>query len=127
MVKTTPLEGRLEFEEVEKGSNWANDFRDGGYDIVMGGWSGAAWGSVTSYLLIYHQITCIQAWATDKHMLKFKMPGVGENGEDVEDTLSLLDWYNCLNGLEGAKYNWGQGQIPEQKRLLLIAALEKRS
>jgi hypothetical protein len=66
-----------------------------------------------------------KAWPTDQVMLEFTMPGVGEAGADVTDTLSLIDWYNCLNGATGAKYNWGQGAIPESKRLLLIAALEK--
>ena len=53
------------------------------------------------------------------------MPGVGENGEDVTDTMSLIDWYGCLNGSAGCKYNWAEGAIPNSKRLLLIAALEK--
>lgn len=126
LVKTTPLEGRLEFEVVDKGESWANDFRSGGYDIVMGGWTGAAW-NPGYFLLAYLSPNYMysKAWKTDEAMLTFTMPGVGENGEDITDTLSLIKWYNCLNGVQGAKYNWGQGSIDESKRLLLIAALEK--
>ncbi|HEY8364057.1 MAG TPA: ABC transporter substrate-binding protein [Haloplasmataceae bacterium] len=126
MVKTTPLEGRLRFEQIEKGEKWANDFRDGAYDVCMGGWTGAAW-DPGYFLLAYLSPGYMysRAWDTNSHMLTFKMPGVGPDGTDVEDTLSLLEWYNCLNGLSDAKYNWGRGSIPEEKRLLLIAALEK--
>ena len=61
------------------------------------------------------------AWDTSKHMLEFKMEGVMDKAEKM----SLLDWYDCLNGAEGAKYNWAIGQIEDAKRLTLIAALEK--
>lgn len=126
LVKTTPLEGRLEFEVVDKATEWADDFRDGGYDVCMGGWTGAAW-DPGYFLLAYLSPAYMysKAWDTSKAMLTFTMPGVGENGADVTDTLSLIDWYNCLNGATGAKYNWGTGAVAEEKRLILIAALEK--
>ena len=54
------------------------------------------------------------------------MPGAGANGEDITDEMSLMAWYNCLNGITGCKYNWSQGRRPETKRLLLIAALEEQ-
>ena len=126
LVKETPLEDRLVFKEVEKLSTWATDFRDGAYDICMGGWTGAAW-DPGYFLLAYLDPSYMysRAWETNKQMLEFTMPGVGDGGADVTDTLSLIEWYNCLNGATDAKYNWGQGSLPEAKRLLLIAALEK--
>lgn len=126
LVETTPLEGKLEFESKEIGDTWANDFRNGGYDICMGGWTGAAW-DPGYFLLAYLSPSYMysKAWDTSKAMLEFTMPGVGKDGADVTDTLSLLGWYDCLNGATGAKYNFGPGAIPESKRLLLIAALEK--
>ena len=38
----------------------------------------------------------------------------------------LLDWYDCLNGSEGAKYNWSASALDQSKRLQLIAALEEQ-
>ena len=61
------------------------------------------------------------AWDTSNHELTFKMEGVMAEAE----TMSLIEWYNCLNGIEGAKYNWSIGQLAEAKRLTLIAAIEK--
>ena len=54
------------------------------------------------------------------------MKGVGENGEDITENMSLMDWYYCLNGANGAKYNWSSAKLPQEKRLQLIAALEKQ-
>ena len=126
MVKGTSLEGRLETEQKDFATSWANDFRAGAYDVCEGGWSGAAW-NPGYFLLAYLSPAYMysQAWDTSSVMMEFTMPGVGENGEDVTDTLSLMDWYNCLNGLSGCKYDWRSGAIEESKRLLLIAALEE--
>ena len=126
MVVGTPLEGRLETEQKDFSTGWANDFRDGAYDVCEGGWSGAAW-DPGYFLLAYlsPEYMYSQAWDTSSVMMEFTMPGVGEDGEDVTDTLSLLDWYGCLNGDSAAPYNWSAGEVEETKRLLLIAALEK--
>lgn len=126
LVKTTPLEGRLEFEEVAKDKTWANDFRAGAYEVCMGGWTGAAW-DPGYFLLAYLSPSYMysKAWKTDEVTMEFTMKGAGEGGADITDTLTLLDWYDCLNGAAGAKYNFGAGSIEEAKRLTLIAALEK--
>ena len=126
LVEGTSLQGRLEFEVLDFGDEWANAFRAGQYDVCMGGWTGAAW-NPGYFLLAYLSPDYMYstAWETDKQQLTFTMPGVGENGEDVTDTMSLLEWYDCLNSASSAKYKWGQGFLPESKRLLLIAALEK--
>ncbi len=126
MVKTTPLEGRFDMEFKEYSTAWANDFRAGAYDICTGGWTGAAW-DPGYFLLAYLSPSYMysRAWKTNEVMMTFTMKGVGENGGDITDTMSLLAWYNCLNGASSAKYNWATGSIAESLRLQLIAALEK--
>ena len=128
LVKGTKLEGRLEFSEYEdRQSAWANDFRAGGYDICTGGWSGAAWDPGYFLLAYLHPSYMYStAWPTDKIEMTFTMPKGGENGEDVTETMSLLDWYYCLNGIPGAAYNWSAGAIDDSSRLELIAALEEQ-
>jgi ABC-type oligopeptide transport system substrate-binding subunit len=120
----TPLEGRIEVELKDFAAAWANDFRAGAYDVCMGGWSGAAW-DPGYFLLAYLSPDYMysKAWDTSSQMMTFTMKGVGENGEDITETMSLLDWYDCLNG-SGA-YDWSSNGLPEAKRLQLIAALEK--
>ena len=126
LVVGTPLEGRLEVELVDKGTTWANDFRAGGYDVCMGGWSGAAW-DPGYFLLAYLDAGYMYsaAWPTDVVEMTFTMKGVGENGADITETMTLVEWYNCLNGITGAKYDWSSNALAESQRLQLIAALEK--
>ena len=126
MVETTPLEGRLEVEIQDFASAWANDFRAGKYDVCMGGWTGAAW-DPGYFLLAYLDAGYMysKAWDTANTQMTFTMKGVGENGADVTETMGLLDWYNCLNGASGAKYDWSSNALEEAQRLQLIAALEK--
>ena len=124
MAETTPLEGRIEVEVQDFAATWANDFRAGKYDVCMGGWSGAAW-DPGYFLLAYLDSGYMysKAWDTANTMMTFTMKGVGENGEDITETMSLLDWYACLNGT-GA-YDWSSNGLKQSQRLQLIAALEK--
>ena len=125
LCEGTALEGRLELTIEDKGTNWAKDFRAGAYDVCMGGWSGAAW-DPGYFLLAYLDAGYRYAagWDTTTAMMTFTMKGVGENGEDITETMSLMDWYNCLNGASGAKYDWSSNGLEESQRLQLIAALE---
>ena len=128
LVKGTKLENKLRFAEIlECGSKWADDFQAGNYDVCQGGWSGAAW-DPGYFLLAYLSPDYMysKAWDTSSATMKFTMPGAGANGEDITDEMSLMAWYNCLNGITGCKYNWSQGRLPEAKRVLLIAALEEQ-
>ena len=59
-------------------------------------------------------------------MMTFTMKGVGPNGEDITETMGLLDWYACLNASEGAKYDWSANGLKQSQRLQLIAALEEQ-
>ena len=92
----------------------------------MGGWTGAAW-DPGYFLLAYLSPDYMysRAWDTSAVEMTFTMKGVGENGADITDTMALIDWYNCLNGAVGAKYDWSETALPNAKRLQLIAALEK--
>ena len=127
LVEGTPLEGRIEMEIKDFAKSWANDFRAGAYDVCMGGWTGAAW-DPGYFLLAYLDSGYRYAtgWDTDAAMMTFTMKGVGENGADITETMSLMEWYDCLNGLEGAKYDWSEAALPNAQRLQLIAALEEQ-
>ena len=123
----TPLEGKIETEGKEFGDAWSDDFRAGAYDVCLGGWTGAAW-DPGYFLLAYLSPDYMYsaAWDTASTQMTFTMKGVGENGADVTETMGLLDWYDCLNGSEGAKYNWSATALEQSKRLQLIAALEEQ-
>ena len=127
LAEGTPLEGRLVFsDDYEAGSKWADDFRAGKYDICMGGWTGAAW-DPGYFLLAYLSPDYMYstAWDTSSQLLTFTMVGVAEDGGDITDTMSLMDWYDCLNGNSGCKYDFSSNALEESQRLQLIAALER--
>ena len=127
LVKGTSLEGRLEFDDYKDfGDTWADDFIAGSYDVCMGGWTGAAWDPGYFLMAYLHPSVAFSAgWDTFSQMMTFTMKGVGENGADIEETMSLMDWYNCLNGDPSAKYDWSANALEQSQRLQLIAALEK--
>ncbi len=131
MCVGTSLEGRIEIEfDASFGTKWANDFRAGGYDICTGGWSGAAW-NPGYFLLAYldDNYRYAQGWDTSSVMMTYTMVGdsiTAENGGGKELTMSLIEWYNCLNAVEGREYpyDWSENAIDQADRLQLIAALE---
>ena len=127
LVVGTPLEGKLDLELQDFAASWSKDFRAGAYDVCMGGWTGAAW-DPGYFLLAYLDSGYMYsaAWDTANTMMTFTMKGVGENGEDITETMSLLDWYACLNASEGAKYDWSANGLKQSQRLQLIAALEEQ-
>ncbi len=126
LVKTTPLEGRLDVELNDYATAWSEDFRAGKYDVCMGGWTGAAW-DPGYFLLAYLSPDYMYSatWDTSSQRLEFTMKGVAEDGGDITDTMSLIEWYDCLNGASGAKYDFSSNALEESQRLQLIAALEK--
>lgn len=126
MFAGTKLAGRVEFEIKDFSTKWADDFRAGAYDICMGGWTGAAW-DPGYFLLAYLSPDYMysQAWDTSSAMMTFTMKGVAEDGGDITETMSLMDWYDCLNGNSGCKYDWSSNKLEESQRTQLIAALEK--
>ena len=126
LVKGTKLEGRLETETKDFSDAWATDFRLGKYDVCMGGWTGAAW-DPGYFLLAYLSPAYMYstAWPTDTVQMTFTMKGVAEDGGDITETMTLLEWYDCLNGAGGAKYDWSATALEQSQRLQLIAALEK--
>ena len=123
----TKLEGKIAFEFKDFGTKWANDFRAGAYDICTGGWTGAAW-NPGYFLLAYldEGYRYAVGWDTTKVFMEFTMKGVGPDGSDITENMSLMDWYYCLNGAQSAKYNWSASALPQEKRLQLIAALEEQ-
>ena len=121
LVKETPLEGRLQFSaDAELSAAWATDFRAGKYDVCMGGWSGAAW-DPGYFLLAYLSPAYMYstAWDTSSQEMTFQLPGV----MDEPETMTLMEWYNCLNGV--GDYDFSANELEQEQRLPLIAALEK--
>lgn len=122
----TSLEGRLTLSfDTSFGDEWANDFRDGAYDICTGGWTGAAWDPcylIMAYLSPEYMYS--QGWDTSAEELTYNPYQDGK--EEHEFTMSLYDWYECLNGLSDYDdRDWSEGNVDVSFRLGILAQLEK--
>ena len=125
LAEGTSLAGHLTVSfDASHGSKWFDDFASGLYDICVAGWTGAAW-NPGYFLLAYLDPEYMYSvkWDTKSAMLTFNPYGDGQ--EDHTYTMSLLDWYDCLNGNEGCKIDWSSGKADAEFRCGIIAALEK--
>ena len=128
LMKGTKLEGKFELEfDASFGTKWADDFRDGAYDVCQGGWTGAAWDP--GYLLMAYldavNYAYSAAWDTTKEMATYTVYGVDADGEvtnDANDSYTaehdLMTWWTLLNE------DWQAGVLNDEFRVGLIADLE---
>ena len=135
MVQGTSLEGKINVTfDASFGTKWADEFRAGSYDIAAGtGFTGGALdpsGFLQCYLDPEAGLMYSTWWDTAHEMLEFTMPegDYAEAGQTF--TMSLYNWFCCLNGIAESyeqpyTYNWGAGFIPEEARLELTAKLEE--
>ena len=132
----TALAGKIKVVlDASAGAGWADAFRSGDTQIGFGyGFSGNAFnpfdiigGFVDSEAnLNYHTY-----WDTNSEMLTLTMPAGDYAGAGETITMSLQNWYYCLNGLASEKgapktYNWDAGYAPANARLTVLAGLEER-
>ena len=134
LVAGTSLEGKLDIQfDASFGENWANDFKAGAYDVSLSGFQGGAF-DPCSFLQCYMDPTAglMSAvwWDVDHEMLTYTMPAGDYDGAGQELTMSVYNWYCCLNGLAESRgcaqqYNWGDSFAPADVRLLVLSMLEE--
>jgi len=135
LTKGTALEDKIDIVfDASAGQQWAEAFRSGATQIGFGyGFSGNPFnpfdiiGAFANYEddLNYHQY-----WDTSAIDMTLTLPAGDYEGAGETITMSVENWYYCLNGLaadmEQAKtYNWGAGFAPTDARLTILAALEE--
>lgn len=136
MVEGTPLEGKIDVTfDASFGSAWANDFKSGAYQIASGtGFTGGAFdpaGMLQCYVDPDAGLMYSVWWDTKSDTMTFTMPEGNYDGAGETLTMSVYNWYCCLNGIASAngqpyEYNWGAGFVDESVRLELTAAIEEK-
>ena len=120
--------------DASAGSKWADAFRSGATQIGFGyGFSGNAFNPfdiVGAFVDPDDSLNYHAYWDTSIVDMTLTMPEGSYEGAGETITMSLQNWYFCLNGLaksEGApkEYNWGEGFAPVEARLTILAALEE--
>ncbi len=135
LVADTSLEGKLDIPfDASFAENWATDFKAGAYDIATGtGFSGGAFdpaGFLQCYMDPNAGLMYSVWWDVENEKLTYTMPEGDYAGAGEELTMSLYNWYCCLNGMAESReqeqtYNWGEGFAPSDARLTLLAKLEE--
>ena len=131
----TDLEGKIKVEfDASAGSKWSDAFRTGKTQIGFGyGFSGNPFNPfdiVGAFVNPADDLNYHQYWDTSVIDLTLTMPAGNYEGAGETITMSVQNWYFCLNGLaesEGAPktYNWDAGYAPVEARLMILSALEE--
>lgn len=132
----TALEGKIKVVfDASAGSKWSDAFRSGATQIGFGyGFSGNAFNPfdiVGAFVnpedtnLNYHTY-----WDTSVIPMTLTMPAGDYEGAGETITMSIQNWYFCLNGLAETEeqektYNWDAGYAPTEARLMILSALEE--
>ena len=136
LTKGTALEGKIKVVfDASAGQNWSKAFRSGDTQIGFGyGFSGnpfdpfdivGAFVNPDDTNLNYHTY-----WDTSAIDMTLTMPAGDYEGAGETITMSVQNWYFCLNGLAETEkqvktYNWDEGFAPAEARLTILSALEE--
>ena len=131
----TELEGKIKVVfDASAGAQWAEAFRSGATQIGFGyGFSGNAFNPfdiVGAFVNPDDDLNYHMYWDTTSIPMTLTMPAGDYAGAGETITMSVQNWYFCLNGLAETEnqvqtYNWGEGFAPVEARLMILSALEE--
>ena len=135
LTKGTALEDKIDIVfDASAGSQWAEAFRTGKTQIGFGyGFSGNAFNPfdiIGAFVNPDDDLNYHMYWDTSVIDMTLTMPAGDYAGAGETITMSVQNWYYCLNGLaetekQAKTYNWGEGFAPAEARLVILSALEE--
>ena len=135
LTKGTALEGKIKIKfDASAGAQWAEAFRSGATQIGFGyGFSGNAFNPfdiIGAFVNPDDSLNYHMYWDTSSIPMTLTMPAGDYDGAGEEITMSIQNWYFCLNGLAATEnqaktYNWSEGYAPVEARLMILSALEE--
>ena len=135
LTKGTALEDKIDVVfDASAGSAWADAFRTGQTQIGFGyGFSGNAFNPfdiIGAFVNPDDSLNYHMYWDTANIDMTLTMPEGDYAGAGETITMSIQNWYFCLNGLaetenQAKTYNWGEGFAPANARLTILSALEE--
>ena len=131
----TALEDKIDIVfDASAGAQWANAFRTGATQIGFGyGFSGNAFNPfdiIGAFVNPDDDLNYHMYWDTSSIDMTLTMPAGDYEGAGETITMTVQNWYYCLNGLaetenQAKTYNWGEGFAPAEARLTILSALEE--
>ena len=135
LTKGTALEGKIKLVfDASAGAGWSDAFRNGDTQIGFGyGFSGNPFNPfdiIGAFVNPDDSLNYHSYWDTSVVDLTITLPAGDYEGAGQTHTMSVQNWYYCLNGLaadmEQAKtFNWDAGYAPSEARLTILSALEQ--
>ena len=135
LTKGTDLEDKIDVKfDASAGAKWAEAFRSGATQIGFGyGFSGNAFNPfdiVGAFVNPDDSLNYHMYWDTKTLDMTLTMPAGDYEGAGETITMSVQNWYFCLNGLAASEnqaktYNWSEGFAPTEARLMILSALEE--
>ena len=135
LTKGTALEDKIDVVfDASAGSAWADAFRTGQTQIGFGyGFSGNAFNPfdiIGAFVNPADSLNYHMYWDTSAIDMTLTLPAGDYAGAGETITMSIQNWYFCLNGLaetenQAKTYNWGEGFAPAEARLVILSALEE--
>ncbi len=135
LTKGTALEGKIKIEmDTKYGSTWSDSFKAGSYDLCIvagiGGNIFNPFNTIGAFVDPNDSLKFSSWWDSSKENITFTMPAGDYEGAGKEHTMSVVNWYFCLNGnaeKQGQEFtfNWGEGFAPYEARLEVLAMLEE--
>ena len=133
----TGLEGKITLKfDASAGDKWSKAFRSGATQIGFGyGFGGNPFNPfdiVGGFVDPENSLNYHTYWDTKNEKMTLTMPAGDYEGAGKTITMSLCNWYKCLNGLadkangDTEVYNWDAGYAPASARLVVLAALEEK-
>ena len=120
--------------DASAGSKWAEAFRAGDTQIGFGyGFSGNPFNPfdiIGAFANPDDDLNYHMYWDTSVIDMTLTLPAGDYEGAGETITMSVQNWYYCLNGLateenQAKKYNWNAGFAPAEARLTILSALEE--
>ncbi len=131
----TALEDKIDVVfDASAGAQWAEAFRTGATQIGFGyGFSGNAFNPfdiIGAFVNPDDSLNYHMYWDTSAIDMTLDMPAGDYEGAGESITMSVQNWYYCLNGLAASEnqaktYNWSEGYAPVEVRLMILSALEE--
>ncbi len=135
LTKGTALEGKIKLVfDASAGDGWSDAFRNGDTQIGFGyGFSGNPFNPfdiIGAFVNPDDSFNYHSYWDTSAVDLTITLPEGDYAGAGQTITMSIQNWYYCLNGLaadmkQEKTYNWDAGYAPSNARLTILSALEE--
>lgn len=135
LTKGTALEDKIDVVfDASAGNKWSEAFRTGKTQIGFGyGFSGNPFNPfdiVGAFVNPEDDLNYHMYWDTSAIDMTLTMPAGDYEGAGEEITMSIQNWFYCLNGLAATEkqaktYNWSEGYAPVEARLMILSALEE--